>query len=606
MIDRNKFPLNKLVYTVQSLEHYSFLEGRSSLDGRDILGEFFERITRDGFKQTKGQFFTPSPVVKFLFYALQIDRLAIDRLNKDRELPYIIDPSVGSGTFLVEAMKIITKEIKYKQRDKLSSSRQVKDRFEELFKPDNKENRWAREYIYGSDINFDLGTASKVNMILHGDGSTNIFVKDGLLPFRFYDKDTAPNYLKIYQPDKLYKDKEVNGKFDVAISNPPFSVNLDNETKRYLNNSFLFGDKKNSENLFIERWYQVLKENGRVAVVLPESVFDTTDNKYIRLFLFKYFNIKAVVSLPVLTFEPYTSTKTSLLFAQKKTAKEVVQWNELWDKCGKEWSLLKTRVNDYIQFFVEEKELNKKWAKDVVDDIEKENWDNIKKNTFRLLKNHLTEEDKTLDIKDLLTKYSSELTELLQYDNDTCEEFGYYNAWWVFSEVAQKQNYPIFMADAENVGYKRTKRSEREMPNDLYDIEFAPNTINKQEIIDEYTENIKRQEAIETELKDDLKEAEKKNKDKPSKALEKKIEDLNEDLEKCQAIIEQLKADRSECERIIKTYYNKEGNLKEEYHERTDETLISHFSTGLLKKKKSDDVLLRKTKTIKILDAIRK
>ncbi|OHB36690.1 MAG: hypothetical protein A2Y09_00280 [Planctomycetes bacterium GWA2_39_15] len=325
-----------------------------------------------------------------------------------------------------------------------------------------------------------------------------------------------------------------------------------------------------------------------------------------RLFLFKYFNIKAVVSLPVLTFEPYTSTKTSLLFAQKKTAKEVVQWNELWDKCGKEWSLLKTRVNDYIQFFVEEKELNKKWAKDVVDDIEKENWDNIKKNTFRLLKNHLTEEDKTLDIKDLLTKYSSELTELLQYDNDTCEEFGYYNAWWVFSEVAQKQNYPIFMADAENVGYKRTKRSEREMPNDLYDIEFAPNTINKQEIIDEYTENIKRQEAIETELKDDLKEAEKKNKDKPSKALEKKIEDLNEDLEKCQAIIEQLKADRSECERIIKTYYNKEGNLKEEYHERTDETLISHFSTGLLKKKKSDDVLLRKTKTIKILDAIRK
>ena len=36
-----------------------------------------------------------------------------------------------------------------------------------------------------------------------------------------------------------------------------------------------------SENLFIERWYQVLKENGRLAVVLPESVFDTTENKYI-------------------------------------------------------------------------------------------------------------------------------------------------------------------------------------------------------------------------------------------------------------------------------------------------------------------------------------
>jgi len=606
LIDRNKFPLNKLVYTVQSLEHYSFLEGRSSLDGRDILGDFFERITRDGFKQTKGQFFTPTPVVKFLFYALQIDRLSIDRLNKDRELPYIIDPSVGSGTFLVEAMKIVTKEIKYKQRDKLSSSRQVKDRLEELFKPDNKENRWARDYMYGSDINFDLGTASKVNMILHGDGSTNIFVKDGLLPFRFYDKDTAPNYLKIYQPDKLYKDKEVNGKFDVVVSNPPFSVNLDNETKRYLNHSFLFGDKKNSENLFIERWYQLLKENGRVAVVLPESVFDTTDNKYIRLFLFKYFNIKAVVSLPVLTFEPYTSTKTSLLFAQKKTAKEVELWNELWDKYGKEWGLLKTRVNDYIQFFVKENELNKKWAKDVVEDIEKENWANIKKNISWLLKNHLIEEDKTLEIKELLTKYLVELAELLQYDNDTCEEFGYYNAWWVFSEVAKKNNYPIFMADAENVGYKRTKRGQREMPNDLYDIEFAPNTINMQEIIDEYNENIKRQEVIEKGLKDDLIVAEKKNKEKSSKAFEKKIEDRNEDLEKCQSIIKQLTTDKDDCERIIKTYYTKEGKLKEEFYERTDPTLVSHFSTGLLKNKKSDDILLRKTEVIKILDAIRK
>ena len=73
-------------------------------------------------------------------------------------------------------------------------------------------------------------------------------------------------------------------------------------------------------------------------MVLPESVFDTTENKYIRLFLFKYFNIKAVVSLPQITFEPFTSTKTSLLFAQKKTKAQVEKWNELWDKYGKEWA----------------------------------------------------------------------------------------------------------------------------------------------------------------------------------------------------------------------------------------------------------------------------
>ena len=187
--------------------------------------------------------------------------------------------------------------------------------------------QWAREYLYGLDINFDLGTATKVNMILHGDGSTNILlVSVKAMAFchsAFYVKETEPNHLNKSFDDPLYNDKEVNGNFDVVVSNPPFSVNLDKETKRFVDLGFMFGDKKNSENLFVERWYQLLKPGGRLGVVLPESVYDTTENKYIRLFLYKYFWIKAVVSLPQITFEPYTSTKTSLLFAKKKTAEEV-------------------------------------------------------------------------------------------------------------------------------------------------------------------------------------------------------------------------------------------------------------------------------------------
>ena len=160
------------------------------------------------------------------------------------------------------------------------------------FYPDHRENRWAQTYIYGSEINFNLGTATKVNMILHGDGSTNIFVKDGLLPFEKYEKETAPNALHDSEADSRYRNKDrdldVNGQFDIILTNPPFSVELDNDTKKTLKKDFMFGEKKNSENLFVERWYQLLRENGRLAAVLPESVFDTTENKYIRLFLFKY------------------------------------------------------------------------------------------------------------------------------------------------------------------------------------------------------------------------------------------------------------------------------------------------------------------------------
>lgn len=604
IINRNKFPLNKLIYTVQSLENFSFLEGRSSLDGKDILGDFFESITRDGFKQNKGQFFTPTPIVNFLLYALQLDKLAIDRLNNDRELPHIIDPSAGSGTYLVEAMKLITKEVKYKQKDKLKSSRQIKQRYEELFTPDYAENKWAREYLYGSEINFDLGTASKVNMILHGDGSTNIFVKDGLLPFRFYIKETSPNYLETGNPETLYNDKEVNAKFDIAISNPPFSVDLDTQTQREVKNAFVFGDKKNSENLFIERYYQLLKEGGRLGVVLPESVFDTTENKYIRLFLFKYFNVKAIVSLPKVTFEPYTSTKTSLLFAQKKTKKQVEQWNELWDKYGKEWSLLNTRVADYVKYFVKEEKLNKKWAKDVVEDIEKNNTKRISDNIKRFLKDYITPDDEALNPKELLTKYSEEIDSLSKFEKET-NVFGFYNAWWVFGEVAKEMDYDIFMAEAQNVGYKRTKRGENPMPNDLYDIEYAPNTLETKGIIDSYVYNIKFLKEQLEELKTELETVNKKLDGKKTEALKKKSEKLSAENETQNFKIEQVETEKAQVIEIFKKYYESD-KLKAEFAERTDTELINHFKNGVLSHYKSDDIVLRTSELLTILDNIRK
>lgn len=604
VINRIKFPLNKLVYTVQALENFSFLEGRNSLDGTDILGDFFESITRDGFKQNKGQFFTPTNVVNFLLYALQLDNLAIDRLNTDRELPLIIDPSAGSGTYMVEAMKLITKEVKYKQKHKLKSSRQIKQKFEDLFLPDYNENKWAKDYLYASEINPDLGTASKVNMILHGDGSTNIFIKDGLLPFRNYVKETSPNFLETSFVDRLYNDKDVNGKFDVVVSNPPFSVDLDTQTQREVKNVFIFGDKKNSENLFIERYYQLLKEGGRLAVVLPESVFDTTENKYIRLFIFKYFNVKAVVSLPQITFEPYTSTKTSLLFAQKKTKKQIEDWNLIWDKYGKEWSFLKTRINDYVQYFVNEEKLNKKWAKDVVEDIENKNDKNILANTYRFLKDYFTAEDNNLTPKELLIKYAEEIDSVSKYDKDT-QLFGFYNAWWVFGEVAKELDYNIFMAEAENVGYKRTKRGENPMPNDLYDIEYAPNNIDTKAIIESYEKEIKHLTELKNDALTELTTTETKFAEKENDTLKKKIEKLTAEVQNWQTKIDSQNAEKTLVEYIFETYY-KANKLKDEYTERTNKELINHFKNGVLQRYRSDDIVLRKTELLTILDNIRK
>lgn len=465
VIDENKFSLNKLKYTVAELERLSFVDGKNSFDGKDILGDFFEGIIRTGFKQSKGQFFTHINIVKFLLWGLQLDKLAIERVNKDLEIPYLIDPSAGSGTFLIEYMKFITENLKRRFKDKLDETRDVEDNFHQWFMPDHRENKWASKFIYGSEINFNLGTATKVNMILHGDGSTNVFVKDGLLPFKFYNKETAPNALKTSETDKVYFDKEVNNQFDVIITNPPFSVDLDNETKKNVKKEFLFGSKKNSENLFIERYYQLLKPKGRFGIVLPESVFDTTENKYVRLFIYKYFNVKAVVSLPQVTFEPFTSTKTSLLFAQKKTKAEIEEWNKIWTKYSNEWSTLKTRCENLVKVYLQDKDRKK--LPSIKDLTEKEE----KEILARMLKDYFEEDDKKLSSKELVEKYQDALIGkggLCKYDNDTKDIFGFVNTWWVFGEVAKELNYKIFMAEVENVGYKRTKRGEKPMPNELY------------------------------------------------------------------------------------------------------------------------------------------
>ncbi|MCG2809824.1 MAG: SAM-dependent methyltransferase, partial [Candidatus Portnoybacteria bacterium] len=457
VIDENKFSLAKLKYTITQLEGYSFVDGKNSFDGKDILGDFFEGIIREGFKKTKGQFFTHINIVRFLLWGLQLDKLAIDRINKDLEIPYLIDPSAGSGTFLIEYMKFITENIKRRFRSKIETSQNVENKIQNWFYPDNLENKWAEEFIYGTDINFNLGTAAKVNMILHGDGSANIYVKDGLLPFSFYS-----NKLEQSKTDKTYFNKEINEQFDVIITNPPFSVNLDDDTQKNVKEGFAFGEKKNSENLFIERWYQLLKPNGRFGAVLPESVFDTTENKYIRLFIYKYFKVKAVVSLPQLAFEPFTSTKTSLLFAQKKTKAEIEEWNNLWSQYSNEWNNLKTRCENLTAVYLEGKDKKKLPSIKNLKETEE------KTILVRMLKDYFEQDDKKLSAKELVEKYQNELRDLCKYNNDTKDTFGFVNSWWVFGEVAKELNYKIFMAEVENVGYKRTKRGEKPMPNELF------------------------------------------------------------------------------------------------------------------------------------------
>ena len=283
---------------------------------------------------------------------------------------------------------------------------------------------------------------------------------------------------------------------------------------------------------------------------------------------------------------------------------------------------LKTRIIRYYEYFVDEVPLIKSWLgkgvkrvefkdinrsadKEAVDSITNKDIEHIQKNIKRFLKDYITPEDNELEAKELLTKYGDEISKLSKYENETTV-FGFYNAWWVFGEVAKANeiDYSIFMAEAENVGYKRTKRGENPMPNDLYDLEYAPAKLDCKNVIAQYDHDIKHIEDKQADAEPERAALEKKNSIKENPTTYKKIEKLIEDIENYAQKVTSLKAEKTEVANILANYYENDI-LKEAYTERTDTVLVSHFKNGLLSRYKSDDILLRKTAQLAILDAIR-
>ena len=333
-IDFNEFPPHLISKCVECLSSLSFQESR--YQNVDILGEFYEMVIRDAFKQTKGLFLTHPNIVLFILAVLEVENVVSEKLkNPDEDiryrLPFVIDPACGTGTFLVHYMKYIQKHIE-ENHEIISAGDDDIENFIETRMLGSNLYKWVIDYVYGIDDEQVLATACQINMILHGDGSTNIYDVDGLDSFENYSKlevTGATNMLSSrLNSDRTYYSKSTIDKFDLVISNPPFNVNIN---KTYAQENFDI-IKGKSEAYFLERWYQLLKPNGRIGVVLPESFFSVEDDVEGRLFLYKHFNIKAIVSLPNHAFSPHTTTSTSLLFASKKTEEEEERFQKLWDE----------------------------------------------------------------------------------------------------------------------------------------------------------------------------------------------------------------------------------------------------------------------------------
>ena len=459
-IDFKEFSVSLTAKCVEQLQSISFHKNRYK--NVDILGEFYEMVIRDAFKQTKGLFLTHPNIVLFILSALEVDELVKNKLkNPDEDiryrLPFIIDPSCGTGTFLIHYMHYVQKFVESNRKKITGGDDDVTD-FIEREMLDKNAYKWVKEYVYGVDNEPVLATACQINLILHGDGSTNIYNADGLESFEEYSKmevTGAVNMLssKVQNGVKYYT-KDVINKFDVIISNPPFNVNIN---KTNVQNNFTITGK--SEAYFLERWYQLLKPNGRIGVVLPESFFSVEDDIAGRMFLYKHFNLKAIVALPNHAFQPHTTTSTSLLFASKKTKEEETKFNELWEKHSTEFD---EKLNKVFKLMPSSKT-------DVNFEITKRETEKSISKILSKVENKCTKEfgvgfvvfpffiDKFLFDADNFGKVKKLIKDTISANKER----------WILFKVSNTQKGKFYNFSIQDLGYKAGKKGSKDKPNEL-------------------------------------------------------------------------------------------------------------------------------------------
>jgi type I restriction enzyme M protein len=288
-------------YVVGELQNYCVTEAE-----RDVLGDAFEVFIGPALKGGQGQFFTPRNVV----------RLAIGILDP-KPGDFIIDPACGSGGFLVVVVEYIWNKIREEAHQRGFDRNWIKD----------KQRQVANRYIRGIDKDSFLAKVTKAYMAIIGDGRGGVFCENSLEPTESYQDKTR---------EKISLDS-----FDVLLTNPPFGSKIPireqeileqftlGHTFRKQQKGLRWEQKPELQNqqppqiLFIERCIEFLKPGGKMAIVLPDGVLGGSRVGYIPHFIRQKAKVLALIDCPKETFQPFVSTKTHLVFLQKKTQAEI-------------------------------------------------------------------------------------------------------------------------------------------------------------------------------------------------------------------------------------------------------------------------------------------
>lgn len=328
VLDEKSFKANAIIVReiVELLQGYKYRYKQK----HQFLGDFFELLLNTSMKQEAGQFFTPVPITRFIISSLPIRESINDKIengNDDNDiLPTVIDYAMGSGHFLTEYMEQVQNIINDVDSSKATPT--IKNKIKTW--RESEKFSWAKDYVYGIDLDDRLVKTAKVSAFFNGDGEANIIWANGLANF------LSDEYIKKLKHVEPFNNKN-NSQFDILISNPPYSIEAFKTTLKDGENTFelynyLTDNSSEIECLFVERMKQLLKVGGWAGIILPISILSNGGiYSKTREIIFKYFNVKAIVELGSGTFMK-TGTNTIILFLERRRDNEYKELENSIDK----------------------------------------------------------------------------------------------------------------------------------------------------------------------------------------------------------------------------------------------------------------------------------
>lgn len=359
---------NKVIKTIVNELYYPESPYEFSVLSVEILGSAYEQflgktITIDKAYRAKieekpevrkagGVYYTPQYVVDYIVQNT-VGKLIENKTPKEVSKIKIVDPACGSGSFLIGAYQYLLNWHKNFYSD---NGKQSKGKKDNPLTPEGnlttaEKKRILLNNIFGVDIDVNAVEVTKLSLLLKCmEGETeasiasqlrlfnerilptldeNIKSGNSLVDTDFYDSQLdfgEENKIKPFNWQKAFPEVFKHGGFDVAIGNPPYVMLQNLETREVFDYSLRkFQSAKykiDTYQIFTEQSVKLLKENGLLGFITPNTFLKNIHSEPLRKFILNNCIIQEILLFNYSVFAAASVDTCIFIFEKAKASKK--------------------------------------------------------------------------------------------------------------------------------------------------------------------------------------------------------------------------------------------------------------------------------------------